>query len=221
MNLSGSGVLQGGFSGVSGGTKAAKPVSPSNTRVYSQKAGGQSQNIERIIPNDGIGRPRLARPLSLMTAAVAGGGATYGIMHGINTGVLVSFFTGAAVKSVTALSSFVGAAAALTLLSGYCYHRCSARLNRLEQGIEARNSKKDSALGTNKFLAALSFLGSSTGLGLSIGALVTTMTGGTDFGLGLIIGGSVGFAAGLVSLVLMGAHNQSAAIREAKQPSGI
>ena len=50
------------------------------------------------------------------------------------------------------------------------------------------NSKKDSALGTNKFLAALSFLGSSTGLGLSIGALVTTMTGGTDFGLGLIIG---------------------------------
>lgn len=158
---------------------------------------------------------RIAKPASLLLAMGVGAGATVGITKGIETGAFVSFFTGAAIKSIAALASYVGVSALLTAVSGFCYKKYSAQLNRINNGLE-QHTQNTQNLPFKKMMAGLSFLGSTSALGLSIGSLVTAMTGGSDFGMSLIIGGAAGVVAGLLGLALMGWHN-NAVTNSAKQ----
>lgn len=205
-----------GVEGIKGASGNTQEIGIQPTNAVPQQAVVQSEStLNNIEPAESAGQPsRIAKPLSLMAAAGVGAGATYGVMHGISTGALTkasvtSFFTGAAIKSLAAMASYVGVSALLTAVSGFVYKKVSSQLNRINNGLE-KPSQNVSNLAMKKFLAGLSFLGSSTALGLSTGSLVTVATGGADFGMSLIIGGVAGFAAGLLGLALMGKHNDAA-----------
>jgi hypothetical protein len=187
-----------------GSIHAVNQMQSAQNQVDQPDPSSVSAPLNDVRPKTQNQGPRIAQPASLMLAAGAGAGAGIGILEGVRTGAFVSFFTGAAVKSAAALGGFVGAAGLLSAVSAFCYNRFSVQLNRVKQGSETMSPEQASSTRFKKALSALSFVGSMAGLGLSAGALVTTLTGGTDFGLGLIIGGSVGFAAGLVGLFLLG-----------------
>lgn len=98
----------------------------------------------------------------------------------------------------------MGVSALFTAISGFCFRKYSTQLNQLRQTHQDTGN-----LPFKKFWVGLSFIASTVATGLSTGALVTTLTGGSDFGMSLIIGGVSGLVAGLLGLLVLGSHGHN------------